>query len=91
MLDQKKTKDRYININHNHKITLQKAPTFLLFLTVTRLTPGIGFMPSFNIALRLFFSLLLCFDLPLASPSCCPDNTESDEKGKKEKEKEEKM
>ena len=67
---------------------LERGLTFLLFLTVTRLTPGIGFIPSFNIALRLFFSLLLCFDLPLASPSCCPDNTESDEKGKKEKEKE---
>jgi len=44
--------------------------TFLLFFTVTRLTPVIGFMPSFSMALRLFFSLLLCFDLPLASPSC---------------------
>jgi hypothetical protein len=42
----------------------------LLFFTVTRLTPVMGFMPSFSMALRLFFSLLLCFDLPLASPSC---------------------
>jgi len=45
-------------------------PTFLLFFTVTRLTPVMGFIPSFSIALRLFFSLRLCFDLPVASPSC---------------------
>jgi len=31
------------------------------------------FIPSFSMALRLFFSLLLCFDLPLASPSCPED------------------
>jgi hypothetical protein len=33
------------------------------------------FIPSFSIALRLFFSLLLCFALPLASPSCPEEGT----------------
>ena len=36
------------------------AHTFLLFLMVTREMLGTGFMPSFCIALRLFFSDLLC-------------------------------
>jgi hypothetical protein len=43
-------------------------PTFLLFFTVTRLTPVTTFMPSFCMAFLLFFSLRLCLDLPLASP-----------------------
>jgi len=43
--------------------------TFLLFFTVTRLTPVTGFIPSLSIAFRLFFSLLVCLDLPDASPS----------------------
>lgn len=34
--------------------------TFLLFLMVTREMLGTGFMPSFCMALRLFFSDLLC-------------------------------
>jgi hypothetical protein len=34
---------------------------------VTRSTPGTGFMPSFCIALRDFFSLRLCLDLPSVS------------------------
>lgn len=38
--------------------------TFLLFLMVTRCTPGTGFIPSFSIAFLLFFSLRLCLDLP---------------------------
>lgn len=36
------------------------GPTFLLFLMVTREMLGTGFMPSFCMALRLFFSDLLC-------------------------------
>lgn len=68
------SRDLYVNIpnwktNYERKNS-DRELTFLLFLTVTRLTPGIGFMPSFSMALRLFFSLLLCFDLPLASPAC---------------------
>lgn len=55
---------------------MTKKPTFLLFLTVTRLTPGMGFIPSFSIALRLFFSLRLCFDLPLSSS--CPAKRNKD-------------
>jgi hypothetical protein len=43
--------------------------TFLLFLMVTRVTPGTGFMPSFCIALRLFFSERDCLPRPPASPS----------------------
>lgn len=43
------------------------ALTFLLFLICTRITPGTGFMPSFCMALRLFFSERLC--LPRAPPS----------------------
>ena len=42
--------------------------TFLLFLMVTRVTPGTGFMPSFIIALRLFFSLRLCLE-PASPPA----------------------
>jgi hypothetical protein len=38
-------------------------------LIVTRLTPVTAFIPSLSIALRLFFSLLVCLDLPDASPS----------------------
>jgi hypothetical protein len=34
---------------------------------VTRVTPGTGFMPSFIIALRLFFSLRLCLE-PASPP-----------------------
>lgn len=45
----------------------QRGRTFLLFRICTRMTPGTGFMPSFCIALRLFFSLRLC--LPRAPPS----------------------
>ena len=41
--------------------------TFLLFLMVTRVTPGTGFIPSFIIALRLFFSLRLCLE-PASPP-----------------------
>jgi hypothetical protein len=37
---------------------------FLLFLMVTRITLGTGFMPSFCIALRDFFSLRDCLDFP---------------------------
>jgi hypothetical protein len=48
--------------------TSSLRPTFLLFLTVTRLTPVTTFMPSFCMAFLLFFSLRLCLDLPLASP-----------------------
>ena len=44
--------------------------TFLLFLTVTRMIPGTGFMPSFCIALRDFFSLRDCF--AFASPPSPP-------------------
>ena len=44
-----------------------RARTFLLFLMVTRVTPGTGFMPSFIIALRLFFSLRLCLE-PASPP-----------------------
>lgn len=43
--------------------------TFLLFLMVTRMTPGTGFMPSFCIALRLFFSERLCLPRPEPSSS----------------------
>ena len=35
--------------------------TFLLFFTVTRMMPGTGFIPSFCIAFRDFFSLRDCF------------------------------
>ena len=38
--------------------------TFLLFLIVTRVTSGTGFIPSFCIAFRLFFSPRLCFPFP---------------------------
>ncbi len=41
--------------------------TFFDFLMVTRETPGTGFMPSFCIAFRDFFSLRLCF--PRSVPS----------------------
>lgn len=41
--------------------------TFFDFLMVTRETPGTGFMPSFCIAFRDFFSLRLCF--PRIDPS----------------------
>jgi hypothetical protein len=41
--------------------------TFFDFLMVTRETPGTGFMPSFCIAFRDFFSLRLCF--PRMEPS----------------------
>lgn len=37
-----------------------RARTFLLFLMVTRVTPGTGLTPSFAIAFRDFFSLRLC-------------------------------
>ena len=37
---------------------------FFDFLIVTRSTPGTGFMPSFCIALRDFFSLRLCLEEP---------------------------
>ncbi len=49
------------------------GPTFLLFLMVTLVTPGTGFMPSFWMALRLFFSGLLCF--PRAPPSASSAHT----------------
>lgn len=39
--------------------------TFFVLLIVTLLTPVRGFMPSFNMALRLFFSLRLCLVLSL--------------------------
>jgi isocitrate dehydrogenase len=52
------------NVQEHKKI--QQKHTFLVLLMVTLLTPVTGFMPSFNIALRLFFSLLLCLELPLA-------------------------
>mmetsp|Transcript_18281 Transcript_18281/g.46772 ORF Transcript_18281/g.46772 Transcript_18281/m.46772 type:complete len:203 (-) Transcript_18281:23-631(-) len=43
---------------------------FFDFLTVTRMMPGTGFMPSFSMALRDFFSLRLCFPRdPSPSPS----------------------
>ena len=38
--------------------------TFLLFLMVMRVMPGTGFMPSFWMALRLFFSARLALLLP---------------------------
>jgi hypothetical protein len=43
--------------------------TFLLFLIVTRETPVTGFMPSFCIAFRLFFSPRDCLLLPGCSSS----------------------
>ena len=45
-----------------------KMLTVLLFLIVTWFTPVMTFMPSFSMAFLLFFSLLVCLDLPLASP-----------------------
>ncbi len=45
--------------------------TFFDFLMVTRETPGTGFMPSFCIAFRDFFSLRLCF--PRIEPSSAED------------------
>ena len=42
--------------------------TFLLFLIVTRETPGTGFMPSFCIAFLLFFSDRLCLPRPPGPP-----------------------
>ena len=49
--------------------------TFLLFLIVTRDTPGTGFMPSFCIAFLLFFSDRLCLPRPPGPPasSAAPD------------------
>lgn len=48
-----------------HKKRLLKAAlTFLLFLMVTRETSVTGFIPSFCIAFRLFFSPRLCLLLP---------------------------
>merc|ERR1711998_247078 len=41
---------------------------FLLFLTVTRIMPGTGFMPSLAMAFLDFFSLRDCLPLPLDSP-----------------------
>ena len=42
----------------------------MLFFTVTRMIPGTGFMPSFCIALRDFFSLRDCLAFePSPSPS----------------------
>mmetsp|Transcript_9148 Transcript_9148/g.33417 ORF Transcript_9148/g.33417 Transcript_9148/m.33417 type:complete len:250 (+) Transcript_9148:310-1059(+) len=49
---------------------------FLDFLIVTRMTPGTGFIPSFSIALRLFFSLRLCLGLP-SSPSSSSSSSSS--------------
>lgn len=46
----------------------QEERTFLCFLMVTRWTPGTGFIPSFCIAFRLFFSLRLCFARAPSSP-----------------------
>ena len=40
--------------------------TFFDLLIVTLLTSVTGFIPSFSIALRLFFSLLLCLELSLS-------------------------
>lgn len=41
---------------------------FLLFFTVTRMMPGTGFMPSFCMAFRDFFSLRDCFAFEGSSP-----------------------
>jgi hypothetical protein len=41
--------------------------TFLARFIVTLTMPGTGFMPNFCIAFLLFFSLRLCFPLPLVS------------------------
>ena len=43
--------------------------TFLLFFTVHRMMPGTGFIPSFCIAFRDFFSLRDCFPRPSSSSS----------------------
>jgi hypothetical protein len=48
--------------------------TFLLFLMVTRDTPGTGFMPSFCIAFLLFFSERLCLP-PLPMPPSSPSSS----------------
>lgn len=53
-----------INTHKNYHMRRRKTRTFLLFLMVTRCTPGTGFIPSLSMAFLLFFSLRLCLDLP---------------------------
>lgn len=44
---------------------------------LTLVTSGTGFIPSFNIAFRLFFSLLLCFELSFAPAASSPNKQRS--------------
>jgi hypothetical protein len=57
-------------------VPTQAALTFLLFLIVTRETSVTGFIPSFCIAFRLFFSPRLCLLLP-GVPSSVMQSIES--------------
>ena len=59
-----------IGLLKQHAIHFNPGPvlTFLLFLIVTRETPGTGFMPSFCIAFLLFFSDRLCLPRPPGPP-----------------------
>jgi hypothetical protein len=57
---------------------LVAARTFLLFLMVTREMPGTGFMPSFCMALRLFFSDRLCLLLEGVPSSASASGAPSD-------------
>jgi hypothetical protein len=46
--------------------------TFLALSMVILLTPVTGFIPSFIMALRLFFSLLLCLEPSFPIAPCSP-------------------
>jgi hypothetical protein len=61
--------------------------TFLAFLMVTRVIPGTGFIPSFDIAFRLFFSERLCFPAfsSPAAPAPAPAATSSEDDEKRHK------